>query len=150
VERRTAPTKVHGTAGRVFIEELRSVNPTTRAFLAACAETGLRRLDELNEPDNTGFSLTPVTQRRGRRWSAVDAYRVPTSGRPNLAVLTGALVERIQLQGDRAIGVSLREATGAVRDLTARREVILCAGTVNSPQLLLLSGIGDPEQLRLA
>ena len=150
VERRAAPTKVHGTTGRVWISELRTVNPATRAFLSACAESGIRKLDELNEPDNTGFSLTPVTQRRGRRWSAVDAYLVPTAGRPNLTVLTSALVERVRIDGDRATGVNLRDAHGAPRELTARREVILCAGAVNSPQLLMLSGIGDPEQLRLA
>jgi choline dehydrogenase len=150
VERRAAPTKVYGTTGQVWISDLRTVNPATRAFLAACAETGIPPLGELNEPDNTGYSLTPVTQRRGRRWSAVDAYLVPTTGRPNLTVLTRALVERVVLQGDRAIGVSLRDGHGAHRELTATREVILCAGAVNSPQLLMLSGIGDPEQLRLA
>jgi choline dehydrogenase len=148
IERRRGQTKVHGVRGPLWISDLRTPNPSTLAFLAACGEAGLHRLDELNEPDNTGFALTPVTQRRGRRWSAVDAYLVPTAGRPNLTVLTGAFAERVQVEGDRATGVSYRDDYGASRLLTARREVILCAGTVNTPQLLMLSGIGDPEQLR--
>ena len=150
VERRTGPTKVHGTSGPLWISDLRSPNPATRAFLAACAETGMRQLDELNEPDNTGFSLTPVTQHRGRRWSAADAYLVPTAGRPNLRTITGGLVEKIQVENGRATGVGYRSTNGGIYQLTARREVILCAGAINSPQILMLSGIGDPEHLREA
>jgi choline dehydrogenase len=139
---------VYGTSGAQFISELRDPNPTTSAFLAACAELGMRRLDELNEPDNTGYAPTPVTQRRGLRHSAADAYLRPARRRRNLTVLTRTHVQRILLNGKRAIGVEYRDAAGMTRRVTASHEVILSAGTVNSPQLLMLSGIGDPDQLR--
>ncbi len=141
---------VYGTSGPQFISELRDPNPTTSAFLAACAELGLRRLGELNEADNTGFAPTPVTQRRGLRHSAADAYLRPARRRPNLTVLTGAHAQRILLDGTRATGVEYRDAAGVTHRVSASREVILSAGTVKSPQLLMLSGIGDPGQLRAA
>ena len=141
---------VYGTSGPQFVSELRDPNPTTSAFLAACAELGLRRLGELSEPDNTGYSPTPVTQRRGLRHSAADAYLRPARRRPNLTVLTGAHAQRILLDGTRATGVEYRDAAGVTRWMTASREVILSAGAVNSPQLLMLSGIGDADQLRAA
>jgi choline dehydrogenase len=142
---------VYGTSGAQFISELRDPNPTTSAFLAACAELGMRRLGELNEPDNTGgYAPTPVTQRRGLRHSAADAYLRPARRRRNLTVLTGTLVQRILFDGKRAIGVEYRDAAGVTQRVTASDEVILSAGTVNSPQLLMLSGIGDRDQLRAA
>ena len=141
---------VYGTTGPQFISELRDPNPTTSAFLAACAELGLRRLGELNEPDNTGYSPTPVTQRRGLRHSAADAYLRPARRRPNLTVLTGAHAQRILLDGTRATGVEYRDEAGVTQRVTATSEVILSAGAVNSPQLLMLSGIGDADQLRAA
>jgi choline dehydrogenase len=141
---------VYGTSGAQVIAELRDPNPTTSAFLAACAELGMRRLDELNEPDNTGYAPTPVTQHRGVRHSAADAYLRPASRRRNLTVLTGTHVQRILLHGKSAIGVEYRDAAGVTQRLTASHEVILSAGAVNSPQLLMLSGIGDPDQLRAA
>jgi choline dehydrogenase len=148
VEHRAGAKTVYGTDGPLWISDLRTPNPATLAFLAACAEQGLHKLGELNEPDNTGYGLTPVTQHRGRRFSAADAYLVPAAGRPNLEVVTGAFVERIELTGDRATGVVYRTANGGTRRVTAEREVILCAGAVNTPQLLMLSGIGDPDALR--
>jgi choline dehydrogenase len=141
---------VYGTSGPQFISELRDPNPTTSAFLAACAEVGMRRLGELNEPDGIGYAPTPVTQRRGLRHSAADAYLRPARRRRNLTVLTGTHVQRILFDGKRAIGVEYRDAAGATQRLTASDEVILSAGAVNSPQLLMLSGVGDPEQLRAA
>ena len=140
--------EVYGTSGPQFISELRDPNPTTLAFLTACAELGMRRLGELNEPDNTGFSPTPVTQRHGLRHSAADAYLRPVRRRPNLTVVTGAHVQRILFDGARATGVEYRDAAGVTQRTTVSGEVILSGGAVNSPQLLMLSGIGDPEQLR--
>lgn len=139
---------VYGTSGPQFISELRDPNPTTSAFLAACAELGIRRLGELNEPDNTGYAPTPVTQRRGLRYSAADAYLHPARQRPNLTVVTGAHAQRVLLEGTRATGVEYLDAAGVTRRITATREVILSAGTVHSPQLLMLSGIGDADHLR--
>jgi choline dehydrogenase-like flavoprotein len=141
---------VYGTSGPQFISELRDPNPTTSAFLAACAELGLRRLGELNEPDNTGYAPTPVTQRRGLRHSAADAYLRPAMRRRNLTVLTGANARRVLLDGARATGVEYQDAAGRTERANASREVILSAGTVKSPHLLMLSGIGEPDRLRAA
>jgi choline dehydrogenase len=141
---------VYGTTGPLCISELRDPNPTPSAFLAACAQLGLRRLGELNEPDNTGYAPTPVTQRRGWRHSAADAYLRPARRRRNLTVLTGAHAQRVLLDGTRATGVEYRDAAGVTQQVTASHEVILSAGAVNSPQLLMLSGIGDADQLRAA
>jgi choline dehydrogenase len=91
-ERRKGSNTGGYTAPRApqFISELRDPNLTTSAFLAACAELGMCRLGELNEPDNTGYGPTPVTQRRGLRHSAADAYLRPAMRRRNLTILTGA------------------------------------------------------------
>ena len=139
---------VYGTSGPQFICELRDPNRTTAAFLTACAEVGWHRHGELNEPDNTGYSPTPVTQRRGLRHSAADAYLRPARRRRNLTVLTEAHVQRILFDGTRATGVEYRDVAGLTQQVAASREVILAGGAINSPQLLMLSGIGDPEQLR--
>ncbi|WP_343947569.1 GMC family oxidoreductase [Nonomuraea longicatena] len=135
---------VYGTTGPLYISELRSPNVTTTAFLRACAELGLRRLAELNGPSNEGFCPTPVTQDRGRRWSSADAYLRPALERPNLTVLTDTTVERVVFDGRRATGVERR---GGAR-VTARREVILAAGTIGSPHLLMRSGVGAAGELR--
>jgi choline dehydrogenase-like flavoprotein len=95
-----------------------------------------------------GYAPTAVTQRRGLRHSAADAYLRPARRRRNLTVLTGAYAQRILLDGTRAIGMEYRDAAGVIQRVSAAREVLLSAGTVNSPQLLMLSGIGDADQLR--
>ncbi|MEU8248809.1 GMC family oxidoreductase N-terminal domain-containing protein [Nonomuraea sp. NPDC048916] len=135
---------VYGSTGPLFISELRSPNVTTAAFLNACEELGLERLAELNGRSNEGFSPTPVTQRRGRRWSAADAYLRPARKRPNLTVITGATVDRVVFDGRRATGV---EHSGGAQ-LRARREVVLSAGAIGSPYLLLRSGVGAADELR--
>ncbi|MFF0739890.1 GMC family oxidoreductase [Streptomyces sp. NPDC004111] len=140
---------VYGTEGPLFIGPPRDPNPVTGAFLDACREAGIDELTELNGPDHSGCSLTPVNQRRGRRWSAADGYLAPARRRPNLDVLTGARVRALRFDGDtrRVCGV---DADGVAGTLTARREVILSAGTIGSPYLLMRSGIGDPDALREA
>jgi choline dehydrogenase len=141
---------VYGTDGPLWIEELREPNPLTASFLAACGEAGLARSPELNMPDNTGYAPTPVTQHRGRRWSAADAYLHPVRKRPNLSVITGGLVEKVLIGDDaRARGVAYR-LNGDLTEVSANREVILAAGAIGSPQLLMLSGVGDPDRLAAA
>jgi choline dehydrogenase-like flavoprotein len=142
--------EVYGTGGPLYIEELRDPNPLRAAFFEACAQDGFARLDELNVPGIDGYAPTPVTQRRGRRWSAADGYLRPVRKRPNLTVLVGSLTERIVLAGGRATGVQVRVGKGRTRTLTARREVLLSAGAVHSPHVLQLSGIGDPDALAAA
>ncbi len=141
--------QVYGTGGRLYIEELRDPSPLRAAFFAACDQGGFTRLNELNRPDIDGYAPTPVNQHRGRRWSAADGYLRPALKRPNLTLITGALVEKIILSGGRATGVMFR-SRGGRRSVTAAREIILSAGAVHSPHLLQLSGIGDPEVLRAA
>lgn len=141
----------YGTGGPLWIDELRTPSPLRTAFFEACAETGMRRLPELNVPAPEGYAPTPVTQHRGRRWSAADGYLGrSTRRRPNLAVLTEAMAQRVLLDGPRATGVEYRDKSGAAHRLRATREVILSAGAVHSPALLQLSGIGDPAVLQAA
>ncbi|MWA14926.1 choline dehydrogenase [Streptomyces sp. BA2] len=135
---------VYGSEGPLWISPPRALNPTTGAFLDACREAGLRELTELNEPDHSGFALTPVNQRRGRRWSAADGYLKPARRRRNLDVLTDARVRRLEFDGTRVAGVI---ADGVPGKLIARREVLLSAGSIGSPQLLQASGVGDPADL---
>ncbi|MEV4369781.1 GMC family oxidoreductase N-terminal domain-containing protein [Nonomuraea sp. NPDC049637] len=135
---------VYGTSGPLYVSELRSPNVTTAAFLRACEELGLTRLPELNGRSNEGYCPTPVTQNRGRRWSAADAYLRPAAARPNLTVLTGATVDRVVFEGSRAVGI---EHSGGTL-VRAAREVVLSAGAIGSPYLLLRSGVGAAEELR--
>ncbi|MBB2913175.1 choline dehydrogenase [Streptosporangium becharense] len=145
-ERRVGSNRggVYGTGGPVRICELRSPNPATELFLRACEELGIVRLDELNGPSNEGCSPTPVTQHRGRRWSSADAYLRPAAGRPNLTVLTSSPVRSVLIEDGRAAGVVYGD--GAV--VRARAEVVLAAGTIGSPHLLMLSGVGPADELR--
>ncbi|WP_051831837.1 GMC family oxidoreductase [Streptomyces violens] len=140
-EARKAP--VHGSAGPLWISPARDLHPLSTAFLDACTESGLPLLPELNTPDHSGCAATPLSQRRGRRWSTADGYLRPALRRANLTVLTDSEARRILFDGDRACGVEL--ADGVLR---ARREVLLSAGAIGSPQLLLRSGIGDAEDLK--
>lgn len=138
-----------GTDGPLWISPPRDPNPTTAAFLSACRSSGLPELSHLSAPDHSGCAITPLSQRRGRRWSAADGYLKPAARRPNLDVLTDVRVRRLLFdeEGGKVTGVETDQAPGALR---ARREVILSAGAIGSPQLLMLSGIGDPERLRAA
>ncbi|MEU6948617.1 GMC family oxidoreductase N-terminal domain-containing protein [Streptomyces sp. NPDC046316] len=135
-----------GTGGPLWISPPRDPDPSTARFLEACAEAGLPPITGgLDGGDDRGATLTPLNQLRGTRWSAADGYLHPVRDRENLSVFTGETVRRVLLEGGRATGVELSAGR-----LTARREVILSAGTVGSPQLLMLSGIGDPDALRRA
>jgi len=137
----------HATGGPLRVEDLRHVHPLSRAFVAAAVEWGLPANPDFNGAAQDGVGCYQVTQRRGRRWSAADAYLRPALGRPNLTVHTGALVTRLVVEGGRAVGVAYRRR-GADVVAHAEAEVLLAAGAVNSPQLLLLSGIGPADQLR--
>jgi choline dehydrogenase len=136
----------HGTGGPLNVADLRCVNPLTRAFLDASVQAGLERNGDINGSAQEGVGLTQVTQKRGKRHSAATAYLKPVRKRPNLTVMTKSHVRRICLDGKRATGVEY-VVEGATRQAAASREVILSGGTVNSPQLLLLSGIGPASQL---
>jgi len=123
------------------VEELRDPNPLTLAFVEAAQQLGIPPSPSLGPTDLEGVRITPVTQRRGRRNSSADAYLRPALKRPNLTVRTGAHVTRVVVESGRAVGV---EVAG---EILRARAVVLCAGAVNSPQLLLLSGIGPRAEL---
>jgi len=128
--------------GAVRLEALRSPHPSTPDFLRACARGGMLPLAE-----GEGCGPVRVTQHRGRRWSSADAYLRPALGRPGLTLLTGADVRRVVLREGRASGVEYLTADGGLRYVEARREVVVAAGAVGSPVLLMRSGIGDPDGL---
>jgi choline dehydrogenase len=134
-----------GVTGPVHVSRQRSPRPLTAAFLAAARQCGFPAAQP-NSSAPEGFCETLVTQRRGARCSTADAYLKPALGRKNLTVLTGATATRVVFDGARAVGVEF-ERDGQSWVATARREVVLCGGAINSPQLLMLSGIGDREHL---
>jgi choline dehydrogenase-like flavoprotein len=138
----------HAVGGPLNVADERSPRPLTRRFLEAAERVGIPRVSDYNGPEQDGASLVQVTQRNGRRWSAADAYLRPASKRPNLEVRTGAHVLRVELDGDRAAGVALRDRRGREEVVRAEREVLLSAGAIGSPQLLMLSGIGPADHLR--
>ncbi len=117
------------------------------AYVGAAQKTGLAWNDDLNGPDNEGIGRNQNTIRNGRRCSAAVAYLKPALTRGNLTVVTRALATRVLLERERAIGVEYRRG-GKVSTARAAREVILAGGVINSPHLLMLSGIGDPEELQ--
>ncbi len=121
--------------------------PLVDAYTQASLDAGLTWNGDLNGPENGGVGRNQNTVRHGRRCSAAVAYLRPAMKRGNLTVRTGALVSRVLIENGRAVGVEYREA-GDSKVARADREVLLCGGVINSPQLLMLSGIGDPDALR--
>lgn len=138
-----------GHGGPVPITPVRVRPQIAEAFIAAGEQAGWPRNDDYNDGPQDGFGWYQVNQRRGRRVDAAEAYLKPARSRPNLSVRTGAHVTRIDLADGRATGVTARVG-GVERSFAARAEVILAAGAVQTPQLLELSGIGDPEVLSAA
>jgi choline dehydrogenase len=137
----------HGTQGELSVPRLATGNPLAQAFVDAGVQAGHARNDDFNGPQQDGFGLFDLNQRDGVRWSSSRAFLHPVLQRPNLTVLADALVERVRLQGRRAVGVTLRQR-GQRLELDAGNEVVVCAGTVNAPQLLMLSGIGAAAELQ--
>ena len=140
-------SEYHGTGGPLSVSDLRCTTPLSLAFVGAAVECGFRGNNDFNGPSQEGFGYYQVTQKDGRRHSAAAAFLHPAMGRPNLTVKTGVLAAGILFDGKRAIGVSYQEKKGNAQ-ARAEREVILSAGAIGSPQLLLLSGVGPADQLR--
>ncbi len=137
----------HGTGGPLNVMDPRSPSRFGPLFVQAGEQAGYRRNADFNGPEQEGVGMYQLTHRNGERFSAAKAYLAPNLTRPNLQVITGARTTRILLEGRRAVGVEFVQ-DGALRRLDAAREVLLCAGALQSPQLLLLSGIGPAAQLR--
>ena len=144
-ERLGAP--FHGRGGPLAVSDSRTDNPFHRTFLQAAREAGFPLNDDFNGAEQEGLGIYQVTQRDGRRCSTAHAYLHPVMGRrPNLAVHTHAMAQRVLFEGRRAVGVEFLQG-GTLRRVRARREVIVCAGALQSPQLLMCSGVGDAQVL---
>lgn len=138
---------LHGGEGPLAVSDPRHRNPLTDVFVEAAVQAGHARNPDFNGPSQEGVGLYQVTQRDGIRCSAATAYLRPARGRPNLEVVTGALATRVLVEAGRAVGVEYGRR-GRLLRARASREVLLCGGAINSPQLLMLSGIGPSAELR--
>lgn len=138
----------HGQGGPLHVSELRSDNPYQEIYLEAARQAGFRINQDFNGEEQEGIGLYQVTQYLGERWTAARAYLHPHLGkRQNLQVETGCHVTRILFEGKRAVGVEYRQGS-EVKIMKARREVLLAAGAFQTPQLLMLSGVGDGKALQ--
>jgi len=142
-----AGSPYHGADGPLSVENLKFRNPLSEVFVAAGVERGLERNSDFNGPRQSGVGFYQVTQRNGRRCSSARAYLRSALSLPNLSVLTRCLVTRVLFRGTQAIGIEYRR-DGEMQTVYAEREVVLSAGAVASPHLLLLSGVGPPDVLR--
>ena len=137
-----------GGDGPLTTRRTRFSDPIVEAFAAAGTAAGYGWTDDFNGRQQEGFTPRQVTIRNGRRCSAAVAYLRPALSRSSLRVEIGASVNRVLIDGHRAVGVEYVSASGETSQVHAAREVILAGGAINSPQLLMLSGIGDPAELR--
>ena len=145
--REDLPAESQNGAGMLAVNYPTYVHPITRAFIEAGVRNGLPASKDLNGAVSEGISLMPNSVRKGVRQSAVETYLRPARQRQNLAVETSALARRLLTENHRATGVEYERA-GTVRKALARREVILAAGSIGSPQILMLSGIGPGRHLQ--
>ena len=141
----------HGAGGELRVEERRVAWEILDAWRDAAEECGIPKIAEFNRGDNFGSAYFQMNQRNGVRWSATKAYLRPVQGRANLTVMTRAQVRRVRIENRdgrrRATGVQLRQSDQHGRVIGARREVVLAAGAIGSPQVLQLSGIGPAKLL---
>ena len=138
----------HGGEGPLKVSKASSPNPIYSAAIEAGAQAGYPLTEDFNGFRQEGFGPYQLTIHDGQRWSAARGYLHPALNRPNLTCLTGARTTRIIIENGRATGVEIHEdKTGKRRTIMADGEVLLCAGAVQSPQILQLSGVGDPEML---
>ncbi len=138
----------HGQGGPLNVANLRTTNPFQKIYLEAARQAGFPLIDDFNGADQEGIGIYQVTQKDGERWNAARAYLAPhLASRPNLTVITQARARRILFDGKRAGGVEVLQG-GEILSFKARRELILGAGALQSPQLLMLSGIGAGAELR--
>jgi choline dehydrogenase len=138
----------HGVGGPLPVSDSRSNNRIASAFVDAGVEAGLPRNEDFNAAEQDGVGRYQLTQRGGMRASAAVAYLHPAMERPNLTVMPYMHVNRVLFEGTRAIGVEASRL-GEAQELRAERETILCGGAYNSPQLLMLSGVGPAEHLTM-
>jgi choline dehydrogenase len=142
------PAFARSAEGAFPVAELPERHVLAEAFVHAAQAVGIPFTDDLNGESNEGVGFVPVSQRRGRRFSVLDGYLRPARRRPNLTIVTDALVTRVLIEGGRAAGVAYRlDGDEAEEQARCDREVVLCAGAIGSPHLLQLSGIGPGSAL---
>lgn len=141
-------SEAHGDNGPLGVDDIRYQNPVVDAFHQAAAGAGYRLNSDFNEGDQEGVGRYQVTQRDGLRCSAARAYLFPAMSRPNLSVVTNSHAFELAFNEGRASGAWIQTGNGPLRLFGARREVIVCAGAFQSPQLLMLSGIGPGDHLQ--
>jgi 4-pyridoxate dehydrogenase len=142
------PSEARGGEGPVGVSWTRSKDPLNEALIESTRLLGYPFNEDISSGNPEGIGRTQHTIRNGRRSSAATAYLRPALKRSNLSLETHALASRILFEGKRAVGVAYSDRRGSLIEVTAEREVILCAGAYNTPQLLMLSGIGPADQLR--
>ncbi|MEO1197087.1 MAG: choline dehydrogenase [Pseudomonadota bacterium] len=138
----------HGNEGPLAVSNMRLQRPICDAWVAAAQAAGYPFNPDYNGADQEGVGYFQLTARNGRRCSAAVAFLNPARSRPNLDIVTGAAASRIVFEGRRAVGVAYRDRAGREHIVKARREVIVSSGAIGSPQLLMVSGIGEAEQLK--
>src|SRR4029077_6563626 len=136
----------HGTGGPLCVSDVPDHHPICEAFIESAIGLGFPRNDDFNGARQDGVGYHQTTTRAGRRCSTAVGYLRPAMQRPNLRVVTEALTEKILFEGRRATGVAFRRG-GTSCTARAAREIIVCGGAINSPQLLMLSGIGPEAHL---
>ncbi|MGY6661524.1 MAG: GMC family oxidoreductase [Glycocaulis sp.] len=137
----------HGKGGPLNVKSISPLNPLTELYYEACRRRQLPWNDDFNGEKQEGFGVYQVTQKDGKRCSAADAFLKPAMTRPNLTIITGALARKIIIEEGRATGIEI-ETESETCTITARKEVILSGGAINTPHLLMLSGIGPADHLR--
>ena len=137
----------HGAGGELSVSDQRDPNPVGEIAMEAATQLQYRRTKDFNGAEQDGFGFWQVTQKNGNRASTARAFLDPVRDRRNLTVITDALTERIDLEGKRAVGITVRRRDGGPAILKAKREVIVSGGAINAPQILLLSGIGPAADL---
>lgn len=137
----------HGDQGPLSVSNMRIQRPITDAWVAAAQAAGYKFNPDYNGADQEGVGFFQLTSKKGRRCSAAVAYLNPVRSRDNLQIITHAQVEKIVIKDKRATAVTYTDRSGSAQTVTANREIILSGGAINSPQLLMLSGIGEAEQL---
>ncbi|MCC6136154.1 MAG: choline dehydrogenase [Gammaproteobacteria bacterium] len=141
------PSEYHGVGGPLNVADLRQQSEISQVFIRAAGQVGYPLSDDFNGAEQEGIGFYQVTQKDGQRCSSARAYLHPILQRPNLTILTNALASRVLIEGQRAVGVAYLDRSGQTVEVRARREVVLAGGAINSPQLLLLSGVGPRAEL---
>ena len=139
--------KFHGDQGPLSVSNMRIQRPITDAWVAAAQAAGYKYNPDYNGAEQEGVGFFQLTSRNGRRCSSAVAYLNPVRSRENLMIVTHAQVDKVEISDGRATGVIYTDRSGNTQTVTAGAEIVLCGGAINSPQLLMLSGIGEADQL---